>query len=183
MGFSLVRAHALPWLIVAAAGMVGSGQVDRMPPGLTPLVSTVRAAGVPAAQPGDVAGCYTPKFTVSPVPIGVGLFAGTITGDIQGTVMLTFVGPVTFRGATIANGGTAHWEITGGVIPGIVSFDTVFENRNLESDRPGSPAWLFENIGRHRAVDGVGKANLAYTGTFDVSIPAGDHEYQGVICL
>ena len=67
--------------------------------------------------------------------------------------------------------------------PGVVTFRAEFDNRNQATDRPGSPSWLFENIGRTRAMDGVDKANLSYHGSFDASILQAVHEYQGVICL
>ena len=70
----------------------------------------------------------------------------------------------------------------GGPLPGAVTFRTEFDSRNQATDRPGSPGWLFENIGRHRAVDGVEKANLHYAGTFSAVDLQGVHEYQGVIC-
>ena len=77
------------------------------------------------------------------------------------------------------------WEITGGVL-GPLTFETTFDNRNIATDRPGSPADVFENTGKHRALSGVSKANLTYNGPaiFD---PASfsfvlDHHYNGVIC-
>jgi hypothetical protein len=128
-------------------------------------------------------GCYTVKFNVAVSPVGPGVHEGAITGDLVGTVRVQFdLSSVEFAGVTVSNVGIAHWVITGGIIPAI-TFDTAFENRNLLIDRPGSPATLFENIGRHRALEGVAKASLTYHGTFNI-VPTGvtDHDYMGVIC-
>lgn len=129
-------------------------------------------------------GCYTPKFHVMLVPTGPATLEGLLTGDLAGTVSLEFdFGSLKSVGATVANSGTAHWTIAGGMIPGPVTFETEFDNRNIDIDRPGSPATLFENTGKHRALSGVGRANLTYKGTFTtVPSPQADHDYQGVIC-
>jgi len=118
------------------------------------------------------------------VPTGPASLEGLVTGELEGTVSLEFdFGSVKFAGVTVANSGTAHWSITGGMIPAPVTFDTEFDNRNVALDRPGSPATLFENTGKHRAVGGVERANLTYKGTFTtLPSPRGDHDYQGVIC-
>jgi hypothetical protein len=129
-------------------------------------------------------GCYTVQFNVAFVPTGALGGQGVLTGDVNGTVGIQFeAASIQFAGATFSNSGTATWSITSGIIPGPLTFLTVFENMNVLIDRPGSPPTLFENIGRHRAVTGVETANLHYTGTFTlVPSPLGDHDYQGVIC-
>jgi hypothetical protein len=84
---------------------------------------------------------------------------------------------------TIANSGTTNWSIDGGIVPGLGTFVTEFDNRNINIDRPGSPATLFENKGAHRALQGVEKANLSYKGTFSLlPSPEGNLDYEGVIC-
>ena len=77
-----------------------------------------------------------------------------------------------------------HNGATGGTLPAPLAFETVFENQNLTTDRPGSTALVFENIGRHRASSGVATANLQYKRSFAV-VPALEvvHRYHGVICL
>jgi hypothetical protein len=128
-------------------------------------------------------GCYTVKFDVSLEWVGPGLpFAQSITGDLVGTVRTDFSGETKFAGATQHNGGTTHWDISGGIIPGLETFETEFDNKNFLTDRSGSPYLLFENIGNHRALRGVEKANLTYNGYFDARIAQGLHHYQGVIC-
>jgi hypothetical protein len=129
------------------------------------------------------AGCYAVAFNVAPAPVQPGIQEGAVTGDLEGTVRVVFdLSTVEFHGVTISNAGTAHWTITGGDVAGLTTFDTEFENKNLAIDRPGSPATLFENIGRHRGTGGVEMANLTYHGTFDSVTRRGDHDYRGVIC-
>jgi hypothetical protein len=129
-------------------------------------------------------GCYTVKFDVRLEWVGPGLpLAQYITGDLVGTAEADFSsGAVKFAGATYRNGGTYHWNITDGIIPGLERFETQFDNKNFLTDRPGSPYLLFENIGTHRALSGVERANLTYKGYFDARILQGHHHYQGVIC-
>ncbi len=157
---------------------------------IIPLVSLGFAVGCGGDLPTDTdglspdfgvagnSGCATVKFNIGgvvfPDPI-------PITGDLEGTFAPTFMGDQKFSGVTTANGGTAVWDITGGVL-GPLTFETTFDNRNIDTDRPGSPSTFFENIGRHRALDGVQKANLTYLGTFSFITFEIDHDYQGVIC-
>jgi len=127
--------------------------------------------------------CYDVSFTVTGTPTGTFTFEGTLTGDLEGTATIVFdPGSISFAGVTVANAGVASWAVTGGTVPGLTAFGTAFDNRNLLSDRPGSPATVFENIGKHRAVSGVTRANLAYTGVFTVADLQFVHEYHGVIC-
>jgi len=142
------------------------------------------AARVPVARlSASTSSCYTVSFNVQLVPTASD-FSGPVTGDLVGTVSLVFNGDIKFTGNTLSNSGTASWTITGGVVPTPLNFTTTFDNRNLFSDRPGSPATLFENIGTHRALTGVAKANLNYHGTFTI-VPSelANHDYRGVICL
>jgi hypothetical protein len=167
------------WLLLASLASVTACTQGASPPPLQPTDALAPDLSVQAS------GCATPKFTVVLVPTSGLSFNGVLSGDLEGTVTLLFdPGSFKFAGVTFANSGTAHWEISGGVLPGLGAFDTEFNNRNLLVDRPGSPATLFENIGTHRAAGGVDKANLTYKGTFTV-MPTQEaiHEYQGVVCL
>lgn len=168
--------------LVVGSAVVGAGALDVRPSLPMPTLVAALSADSAANRAGGASGCVTPRFTMTLTPIGPGQFQGVLTGDLAGWVVITFVGPFKFTGVTFANGGEGHWEITSGLGDGIVVFDTTFANRNQETVRPGSPGDLFENIGRHRAVDGVVKANLTYLGEFDASIPEGVHHYHGVIC-
>ena len=111
-------------------------------------------------------GCYSVKFNIKIVPSGMSGSQGQITGDLEGSVITAFdPASLRFVGATLMNGGTYHWSITGGVVPGLGEFDTQFDNINILVDRPGS-RFGSEHNGKHRALDGVARANLTYHGTF-----------------
>lgn len=171
-------------LLACGAGCAGgAGRLPSQPAEILPVDLLTQSSHAGAAQAGT-AGCHAVKFNVAVSPIMPGTHQGVMTGDVQGTVRVQFdLASVEFAGITISNSGTAHWVVTGGTVPGLGAFDTTFDNRNLVIDRPGSPATLFENIGRHRALGGVDTANLTYHGTFStVPSPRTDHDYQGVIC-
>ena len=126
-------------------------------------------------------GCYAVKFHVKSEDGGHFYF----TGDLSGTIEMTWdFDSFKYAGVTEKNGGTYTWTITGGIIPELRTFQTAFTNKNLVTDRPGSPDYIFENIGTHRAISGVSKANLAYHGSFIYQPPVVllDHLYSGVIC-
>ena len=170
------------WLLLASLASVAA--CTEGPDGASPPPPQATDASAQTLSV-EASGCATPKFTVHLVPTSDFSFDGVLSGDLVGTVTLLFdPGSIKFTGETLSNSGTAHWVISGGTVPGLGVFDTGFKNRNQFADRPGSPATLFENIGSHRAVGGVDKANLTYKGTFTaVPPPEGVHQYQGVICL
>lgn len=144
-----------------------------VPVGTDPLAPDLAVAGN--------SGCATVSFNVALTPIGNRVYVGPVTGDLVGTATQTFVGANTFAGVTVKNSGTATWDITAGVL-GAFTFETTFENMNIQTDRPGSPFDVFENIGKHRAAGGVQTANLTYIGTFPLATLTSDHDYHGVIC-
>ena len=128
--------------------------------------------------------CQSVHFRIVGAPTGPVSFSAEISGDLEGTVNIIFdASSFTFAGVTFRNSGTAQWEVTGGIITGLESFETTFSNLNILHDRPGSPETLFENKGKHRAEEGVQKAELTYKGDFTlVPSPEIDHDYRGVIC-
>jgi hypothetical protein len=146
-----------------------------------------KAAPVPTAPTGVLSssaaqtfdGCYTVQFQST----GYDDTPVVLTGDLEGTSVVSWDSEYKWTGKTVANSGTAVWTITGGVVPGLTGFQTAFDNRNIATDRPGSPAWVFENVGTHRATGGVRKANLSYKGTYTWgATPPIVHRYWGVIC-
>ena len=157
--------------LALAVGCGGDGPTELPPLGAGELV---------AALDGN-SGCTTVRFHVSPSVTGLTTFAGPITGDLEGTAHFEFIGPTTFTGVARSNGGTSTWNVTGGVLGPLV-FEAGFDNRNIDTDRPGSPATLFENTGRLRAISGVEKANLTYQGFFSLLTLTAEHDYNGVIC-
>lgn len=151
-----------------------------------PLMYAALAFGCDGDTPLDVespefavagnSGCATVEFYRLGAPDGA-----PFTGDLQGTLTSTFDGDFKFAGATMHVVGTHQWNITGGVL-GPLTFETESHHKNLFADRPGSPWYLYENIGEHRATSGVLKANLHFKGTYDWSTNTVDHEWKGVIC-
>ena len=171
-------------LVMCLAGC--ADQAAQAPTAPTAVLSSVPAASAgvqsSSAAAKTSAGCYAVKFQMIAEDPDVSDFH--LSGDLVGTSEPTFDSDMKFAGVTIANHGTAVWTITGGVIPGLTTFQTTFDNRNILSDRPGSPGDVFENIGTHRAISGVAKANLTYHGSLIYQPPVTllSHQYQGVIC-
>ncbi|MFO7693866.1 MAG: hypothetical protein R6V57_12330 [Vicinamibacterales bacterium] len=152
-----------------------------------PTASTAAAVATGVSTAMNSERCYSVQFLAS-APNGPGNVTLTLSGDLAGTLAIGFdpatikySGPMPmFSGGTMSIEGTGTWVITGGIVPGLSSFQTSFTNRNLLSAVAGSTSEVFENIGSHRATLGVGKANLEYKGTAQ---PAGiEHRYHGVIC-
>jgi hypothetical protein len=167
------------WLLLSVAVCMLGCSGDAVPVAPTDVVApegVAESSGGVEASGGNSA-CYAVKFNVG------GLIPPfQVTGDLVGTRQDSFdiPGSLRYAGVTTRFTGTSHWHITAGVVPGLEDFETSYENKNLDVDRPGSPADVFENIGTHRALEGVQKANLTYRGT---ASPAGlDHDFTGVIC-
>jgi hypothetical protein len=116
------------WLLLASLASVTACTQGASPPPLQPTDALAPDLSVQAS------GCATPKFTVVLVPTSGLSFNGVLSGDLEGTVTLLFdPGSFKFAGVTFANSGTAHWEISGGVLPGLGAFYTEFNNRNRGS--------------------------------------------------
>lgn len=145
----------------------------------SPLEPTVAVA--------NVSSCYAVAFSVEMTSADGVVFEGPISGDLEGTVEVLntgFTWPPT--GATNTSTFEFSWHVTGGIIPELIgeSFSTAAENRNVLHFLlpPARPFAM--NVGKHRAVAGVQKANLTYTGLTNVdgspSVTRLDH--HGVIC-
>lgn len=132
-----------------------------------------------------VSGCYTVRFTWNGTISGPTTVSGPLTGDLIGTLTTDLdFSTISVTGSTMSISGTGYWQITGGVLPAPLNFETAIENRNQLTDRPGSPATEVENMGRHSALSGVSHANLTYRGAVDFLVQSGPvHDYHGVICL
>ena len=158
-----------------------------------PTATAPSGVTAPPAAANASAGCYPVQFqavrVATPAP-GTSTFA--LSGDIEGTLQVTFdMGsikysgpPPVYSGGTMTLEGVGVWTITGGIVPGLATFQTTLRNRNMIGDRPGSPAYVAVNLGTHRAASGVALANLSYKGTADSSVvpPSVVHAYWGVIC-
>lgn len=163
--------------ILLAAGLVACAD------GADPMETT--RSERPSANVAGASGCYTVKFDVLAVPSGIPfVFNGQITGDLEGTVIIAFdLSTFKFAGVTGQSAGTAQWTITGGIVTGLTGFTTSFDNLSFEINTPGSPTTISETSGRHRALSGVQKANLSYTGLLQY-LPSfhADLDFHGVIC-
>ena len=129
--------------------------------------------------------CSTVRFHTHIVPAeSPFIYHGVISGDLQGSVTLVFdAGSLEFHGATLHNSGTAQWGITSGLGSALTLFSTAFDNMNQFVDRPGSPETVIENSGRHRALSGLSRANLEYTGEFNaLPSPTVELDFHGVVC-
>jgi hypothetical protein len=178
------RVAVVGTVVLGVLAFACSGSAPTAPDVGTEAVLAQGDSGSFSASGGN-SGCYAVKFNVAAQPIPeTSRTSGVVTGDLVGTVEMEFdPNSNMWAGTTVANAGVGRWEITGGIIPGLGTFQTTFKNKNHLIDRPGSPAWVYENTGKDRASEGVAKANLTYKGTF-IGIPPGfiDHDYKGVIC-
>jgi hypothetical protein len=158
------------------------------PDAVAPEIVAESSGGVVGS--GGHSGCYAVKFNVSGnvLPGGVPVSPWVVSGDLVGEQ--TWVVDVTsFRltGVAFRLSGEMEWSIVdGGVVPNLGEFTTSFDLKNLNIDRPGSPANIAENIGTHRALEGVQKANLTLKGVTEAaqgsSLGSSSMDYQGVIC-
>jgi hypothetical protein len=185
-----VRRTRLPILLLSVLPFFASCAGDDQPgapviSGPTAPSAVTGPGGVSTAQ--DSEKCYSVQFVAS-APWGPGDLTFALDGDLIGTFRTEFdpstikySGPMPFfSGGTMAIEGAGHWVVTGGIVPGLSAFRTSLTNRNLLSAVAGATPDVFENIGSHRAVTGVGKANLTYKGT--ASMAGVEHRYHGVIC-
>jgi hypothetical protein len=144
-------------------------------------VTTGRAPAVAGAS-----GCYTIKATVIVSQTGPTSFSGVITGDLEGTVeseVLGFTWPPT--GVTNTSTFRFHWSISGGTVPALIgqTFTTHSENRNLLYFLVSPEKTMVRNVGSHRAVAGVSKANLTYVAQTSLESGETRFDHHGVICL
>ena len=143
--------------------------------------STPELIGAPQFDAAGNSGCAIVRFNWTTTDNAAPL-VGQVTGDLQGTMaVFPDLATVKFAGATGKFAGASDWNITGGIL-GPLAFTTDGDNMVLAVNTQGSPPWLFENIGKHRATGGVEKANLEYKGVSDAITGVTDHDYSGVIC-
>ncbi|NGP75040.1 hypothetical protein G3570_00230 [Balneolaceae bacterium YR4-1] len=106
--------------------------------------------------------------------------SGTISGDVEGTVVTLVTGPPSAHGTVLFLPGEQTWEVTGGNVESIIG-----ETIQLEVDVVAVKPPLLRINTTARIVDGARKGNLTYHGITDLSDPglATSHlEYHGVIC-
>jgi hypothetical protein len=169
------RSRRFPWVALLSLAIPGCqvATEPRLPLGSEQVTSNLAS------------GCYAVRATWTASPSGPTTFTGTLTGDLEGTMTSDFdPNSLRFAGSTLSVSFTNYWTITGGVLPASVSFVTASDGLNHIVDRPGSPASFFESTGRHRAISGVGTANLSGSNKVDFSLdpPALVGSLNGVIC-
>ena len=125
-------------------------------------------------------GCYAVSGTIDQVGTGPNQLSGTISGDVEGSVV-TLGGPIVARGAVLSRPGEQTWEITGGVVDPLIGRTLRF---HVEVVLVAAQPPLLRVNTTARVVEGARDGNLTYHGTTDVStVPATSHlEYHGVIC-
>jgi hypothetical protein len=109
-------------------------------------------------------------------------FAGTISGDLQGSVDVVLDG-FAATGHISHIPGEETWVITGGTIPELVGRTITNVFTVVQVFAPGQGSTPLIN-GTSRNIDGAERVNLTFYGTFDNSVfPfAVDVDYRGVVC-
>lgn len=106
--------------------------------------------------------------------------SGTISGDIEGTVVTLVTGAPSAQGAVLFLPGEQTWNVTGGNVTSIIG-----ETIKLEVDVVGAQVPEIRINTTARIIEGAQKGNLTYHGITDVSNPeltTSHLEYHGVIC-
>jgi hypothetical protein len=140
-------------------------------------------------------GCHSVRFEMvfEPVePPPTFEFEATFSGDIEGTADIVLLDGTDFTGIT--NTAVFHfvWTITGGKIAELIGsgFETIVDNRNImnmsfDPENPFDEPIAYV-VGKHRAEDGVLRANLSYVGEGTLTTD-GRFEtlmsHRGVICM
>lgn len=151
------------------AGCTGDAPTGLTPTGLVPVTPDLAA----------VPGCYAVSGALDQVVTNpAGELAGTISGDVEGTVV-TVGGPVRGRGVVATRPGEQTWEITGGIVEPLIGatlrlhVDVLFTT---------AKAPLLSVNTTARVIEGAREANLTYHGTTDASTGVSHLDYHGAIC-
>ena len=110
-----------------------------------------------------------------------GTLVGTISGDIEGTVV-TIGGPAVEHGVVVSRPVRQTRPITGGIVEPLIG-----RTLAIEGDFLGITAHLpvLRVNTRARTVEGAQRGNLTYHGTTDLSafpLVTSELTYHGVIC-
>jgi hypothetical protein len=141
----------------------------------------------PAFAIAGSSGCYTVSGALDqgvdfadPDPV----FSGTISGDIEGTVVSVITGPPFSRGVVGSNPVEQTWEVTGGIVEPLIGEQLLLENEVLGVFAEPEP--LVARIRTiARIVEGARRGNLTFHGTTDFTgfpVVTSHLEYRGVIC-
>jgi hypothetical protein len=126
--------------------------------------------------------CHSVKFTTLFTAVSDFVYTGTVTGDLQGTADLVADEVHSFHGITLLVGADVTWHITGGIIPELTgeTFVTRLTQHNIFL--PGTS--LVKNIGSLRAISGVERANVTFSGLtiLGTDPQQAKIDFVGVIC-
>lgn len=128
--------------------------------------------------------CYAVSYqTASWFDQAAGTVVGVVSGDLVGTIVVTF-DPSTRKatGKTAVVDGTIRYDVTGGVLPAPLTFSGTLVQRNIVAVSPSSPEMVSEQHTTTRATTGVRTANLTMHGSFDATVGIAYHQHHGVIC-
>lgn len=164
--------YRIPTVVLAFALIAGCGDTQTDPGGLL--------------QPDldGASGCFTVRFTVTGQWKGIPWTYNDldVTGDIEGLVTFAYTPySETYHGVSFSLSGTAYWTITGGIIPGLGTFETTYDQVNIQAPAKWSNG-IIEARGAMRSLSGVEKANLTYKGTGKFPEASWEVDFQGVIC-
>lgn len=123
--------------------------------------------------------CYTVTGEINQTPNEDGNLAGTISGDLVGTI-LTIAGPVEIHGIVIFRDIEQTWFITGGIVEDLIGRTLLFENefRGIINDYP-----MLKVNTTGRLIDGAQRGNITLHGWTNLTPPITNYlEYHGVIC-
>ena len=170
-------------VLFLTAFVVACGEESLTAPNDLPTSAESAVSQTPDPALGNVSACRSVQFT-SHQEGQFPAFAGTVSGDLEGTVDVALGFEVKFGGVTVHNPSSATWVITGGTVAELIGQTLLTEADAVLSFAPGQGAMGLMN-GSERVVGGADRGNLTFHGTFDTSgFPLGvvDTEYRGVIC-
>jgi hypothetical protein len=161
----MTKLLALPLLLIA-----GVGCSDHM---LDPPAEEISFAAASAA-------CRAVEFQEA-LEFGPSGFAGTVTGDLVGTIRVEFPQDPVEHGVASLNDGIDFIDVTGGVFPGLIGKTLEHRHKNLAVLAPGLGE-LAQIIGHGRLVGDVG-GHLTFHGVLDFNDFSVTSTYRGNICM
>ncbi len=140
----------------------------------TSVAQAMSSSGAGGSSP-----CHAVAGALDQTGVGA-VLSGTISGDIEGTVV-TIGGPVLLHGVALSRPGEQTWEVTGGAVAPLIGRTLRFD---VEVLAVGAQPPAFRINTTSRVVEGAESGELTYHGITDVStVPFTSHLlYNGVIC-
>jgi len=127
-------------------------------------------------------GCYTVSGLIEQSGL-FPVFAGTISGDIEGSVTTTSdPASLDASGKVSFSSGEQTWKVTGGSLTALIGGTVRLAIRSEVAFAQFPVGQLHTTA---RVIEGAASGNLSYHGTFDVTLPPPFHgrvEYHGVVC-